>query len=121
MHENQHFVVNTGVLLGERIVLFQWYLSQKFCLSIMVKVKWPYHDIQQSYCIQNAPYNLLTVVSHSVLDLTPPIFLYLTRGQFHKAQTTKFVLQNTKIFVAVSLFNFIKALMPKFSQHNAKK
>ena len=121
MHENQHFIVNTGVILGEHIVLFQWYSSLQFCLSIMVKVKWPYYDIQQSYCIQNALYNLLTVVSLSVLDLTPPIFLYLTRGQFHKTQTPKFVLQNAKIFLAFSLFNFIKAVMPKFPQHNAKK
>ena len=32
----------------------------------------------------------------------------------------KFVLQNAKIFVAFSLFNFIKALTPKFSQHQPK-
>ena len=42
-------------------------------------------------------------------------------GQFHKAETPKFVLQNANIFMAFSLFNFIKALTPKFSQDNAKK
>ena len=42
------------------------------------------------------------------------------RGQFHKAQTPKFVIQNAKIFKAFTMFNFIKALMPKFSQHNDK-
>ena len=41
--------------------------------------------------------------------------------QFHKAKPPNFVLQNAKIFIAFSLFNFIKPLMPKFSQHNAKK
>ena len=44
-----------------------------------------------------------------------------TRGQFQKAKTLKFVLQNVKIFMAFSLFNFIKALTPKFLKHNAKK
>ena len=44
-----------------------------------------------------------------------------TWGQFHKAKTTKFVLQNAEIYMAFSMFNFIKALMPKFSQHIAKK
>ena len=43
------------------------------------------------------------------------------RGRFHKAKMPKFVLQNTKILKAFSMFNFIKALTPKFSQHNAKK
>ena len=45
----------------------------------------------------------------------------VTRGQFHKAQMPKFVLQNAKIFVAFLLYNFIKALTPKFLRHNAKK
>ena len=42
-------------------------------------------------------------------------------GRFHKTKTPKFVLQNSKMFKAFSLFNFIKASMPKFSQHNAIK
>ena len=46
---------------------------------------------------------------------------FKARGRFHKAKTPKFVLQNAKIFVAFSLFNFIKALTPKLSQQNAKK
>ena len=43
------------------------------------------------------------------------------RGQLNKAKMPKFVLQNAKIFMAFSMFNFIKALTPKFSQHIAKK
>ena len=35
-------------------------------------------------------------------------------------KTPKFVIENAKIFKAFSMFNFIKALTPKFSQHNAK-
>ena len=33
----------------------------------------------------------------------------------------KFELKNSKILMGFSLFNFIKALMPKFSQQNDKK
>ena len=33
----------------------------------------------------------------------------------------KLVLQNAKIFKVFSMFNFIKALTPKFSQNNPKK
>ena len=42
-------------------------------------------------------------------------------GQFHKAQTPNFVLQTAKIFMVSSLFNFLKALTPEFSQHNASQ
>ena len=44
-----------------------------------------------------------------------------SRGQFHKTNMPKFVIQNAKIFMAFSMFNFIKAFTPKFSQHIAKK
>ena len=44
----------------------------------------------------------------------------VTRGQFYKTKLPKFVLQNAKIFLAFSMFNFIKALTPKFLRHNAK-
>ena len=45
----------------------------------------------------------------------------LIQGQFHKAKSPKFVLTNAKTFKAFSMFNFINALTPKFSQHITKK
>ena len=52
----------------------------------------------------------------------PLTFIYHVSswGRFHKAKTPKCVLQNAKIFKAFSMFNFITALTPKFSQHTAK-
>ena len=47
--------------------------------------------------------------------------IYSDRGWFLKTKMPNLVLQNAKIFMVFSLFNIIKALMPKFSQHNAKK
>ena len=45
---------------------------------------------------------------------------FKARGQFHKAKRPKFLFQNAKIFMAFSMFNFIKALTPKFSKNIAK-
>ena len=40
--------------------------------------------------------------------------LILDWGRFHKTQMPKFVLQNAKIFMVFSLFNFMKALTPNY-------
>ena len=45
----------------------------------------------------------------------------MPRGRFYKAKMPKFVFWNAKIFRAFSMFNFIKALTPKFSQNNTKQ
>ena len=48
-------------------------------------------------------------------------FIYLTpRGWFHEAKMPKCVLQNAINISVFSLFNFIKAVTPKFLQHNTK-
>ena len=92
--------------------------------------KWATKTLQLATCFSifvakntgvfNAKIYFLALL-HQLKNVGVKAFMKLTpRVNFIKPKCQKLCYKNTKIFMAFSLFNFIKALMPKFSPHYAK-